>query len=410
MFCTNTAVFSTRSRPVHVCPLRMFPAALGAIAFPAAALLALYGLCALAPGAARAAEADGTPQTRVSVLELQEEDFVYVQEFAAVVEGVESVQVRAQVDGMLKARHYREGAWVEKGTLLFEIDDAEYATQVEMAQAQLQQAEAAFANALRELRRADTLKAKNAVSPKEYDAVATQHALDKAALAEARANLNSALLRLEKTKIRAPISGYADMALQPDGSLISASSSSGSLLTEMTNTRKVRVLFHVPGVRVRAINRLIGEGRAVARESITAELFEDAGVRYPHQGRLIFGSGSTNPQTGTRTAWAEFPNPDGALSAGQIVRIRLDVLEFPKALMLPQSAVQQGADGPFVALAAEDGTAAFAPVTVSGPYGSDFLVTPSEQVHAGTRVIIEGVNKVRGGMPVEAQPYTRQRE
>jgi membrane fusion protein (multidrug efflux system) len=363
---------------------------------------------ALSGAAAGAGKAAGQ-RTQVSVLTLREENFAYVQDFAGIVEGAQSVQIRAQVDGILKARHYREGAWVEKGALLFEIDDAEYATQVEMAEARLRQAEASFANAAQEQRRANTLKEKNSISPKEYDSAVTQHALAGAALAEARARLSGARLRLDKTKIRAPISGYADMALIQNGSLIAASSPTDSLLTKLTNTREVRVLFHVPGVRVRAINRLINEGKAVVRDLIPAELFEDAGARYAHEGRLVFGSGATNPRTGTMTAWAEFPNPDGELSAGQIVRIRLSILEFTNALMLPQAAVQQGADGPFVALVTEGGTAAFAPVVVTGPYGSDFLLTPSEQVKAGSRVIIEGANKVRGGMPVEAKPYDASR-
>ena len=345
------------------------------------------------------------PPTPVSVITLREENFIYTQEFAGIVEALQSVQIRAQVDGILKKRHYEEGQWVEKDTLLFSIDDAEYATQAEMAAAQVRQSEASYANAVQEYRRAANLQEKNSISPREYDTAVARHAQARASLAETKAALNNAHLKLEKTKIRAPISGYTDMAYIQNGSLIVAASQTDSLLTKVNNTQSMRVLFHVPGVRVRAINRLLEEGKAVVGDVIPAELFEDMGVPYAHTGRLVFGSGVINPQTGTMTSWAEFPNPDSILLPGQIVRIRLSILEFPNALVLPQSAVQQGADGSFVAIVTDDNTVDFAPVAVSGPYGNSFLLTPSEHIKAGSRVIIEGGNKIRSGMPVEARPY-----
>jgi membrane fusion protein (multidrug efflux system) len=342
----------------------------------------------------------------VSVLELQPRDFTYTQEFAGRVEGAQNVQVRAQTDGVLLSRHYREGAWVNKGDLLFKIDDAEYLAQFERADAALKQARATLVNAERNYQRAGELKKLDSISDREHDMAESAWVSAGAALTGAEAAVNSARLKLGQTRVRAPISGYADMARIQEGSLVAAMSPQDSLLTSIGNTRDVRVLFHVPAARVRALQRLADQKLAVFKDPVDATIVTEDGLEYPHKGRMSFGSGVVSRDSGSMAARADFPNSEGQLATGQLVHIRLEALEFQQALLLPQSAVQYLQNGPVVALVNADGKVEFAPLRAQGPFNGYFVLAPSDKLKAGVRVIVEGANKVRPEMPVTTRLYT----
>ncbi|GHU25920.1 MexX family efflux pump subunit [Betaproteobacteria bacterium] len=349
---------------------------------------------------------EGAGGVVVSVLELQTRDFTYTQEFAGRVEGVQNVQVRVQADGVLLSRHYREGAWVNKGDLLFRIDDAEYRAQFERADAVLKQARATRVNAERNYERAKELKKLDSISEREYDMAESAWVAAGAELAGAEAAVNSARLKLGQTQVRAPISGYADMARIQEGSLVAAQSQQDSLLTSISNTRDVRVLFHVPAARVRALQNLSEQKLAVFKDPVQAVVVTEDGLEYPHKGRMSFGSGVVSRDSGSMAARAVFPNREGRLAAGQLVRIRLDALEFKQALLVPQSAVQYLQNGPVVAIVNAGGKVEFAPLQAQGPFNGYFVLTASDKLKAGVKLIVEGVNKVRPDMPVTTKPYT----
>jgi membrane fusion protein (multidrug efflux system) len=346
------------------------------------------------------------PLPVVNVVHLTPQNFIYSQEFSGRVEGAQSVQVRAQVNGALRARRYHEGAWVKKGDLLFEIDDAEYSARFKMAEAQRQQANAAKIKAARNFERATELKRLDSISEREFDTAESGWFSAQAELTSADAALSSVRLELEKTRVRAPISGYADMALIQEGALVNAASPDDSLLTSIHNTREVRVVFHVPAARVRALQTLVQQGVARYREPVEASLLLDDDVPYAHKGQLRFGSGVIDPVSGNMASRAEFPNRDGMLASGQLVRIRLDALEFPEALMLPQAAVQYLQGGAFAAVVDAGDKVDFVPLAAQGPFNGYFLLKASDTLKAGSRVIVEGINKVGPGARVEARAYS----
>jgi membrane fusion protein (multidrug efflux system) len=364
----------------------------------------LLSAAILACGMAAVAR-EAPPLPVVGVIELKSQTFIYDQEFPGRVEGAQSVQVRAQVDGFLLERRYREGAWVEKGDLLFEIDDTEFRARFKLAEARREQAKAVEDKARRNFDRATELKKLDSLSEREFDTAEGAWLSAQAERAAADAALSSARLELEKTRVRAPISGYADMAFIQEGALVRAMSGADSLLTRINNTRDVRVMFQVPAARVRALQQLVLQKLARYREPVEATLLLDGDLPYDHKGALRFGSGVIDPASGNMTARAEFPNREGGLSAGQLVRIRLAALEFPDALMLPQSAVQYLRGGPVAAVVDGAGQVDFAPLSAAGPFNGHFLLEPSDKFKAGAWVIVDGLNKVRPGARVDARPY-----
>jgi membrane fusion protein (multidrug efflux system) len=344
------------------------------------------------------------PAPLVGVKTLKPQNFVYALEFTGRVEGAQSVQVRAQVDGVVKARRYREGEWVEKGKVLFEIESAEYQARFDVAQARAWQAEAAKVKAERNFERARELRKLNSISEREYDGAEGAFVSARADLAGARAALDSVRMELDKTRVRAPISGYADMAQAQPGALVLAMSPTDSLLTTISNTREIQVIFHVPASRVRAMQELVRQKRAVFKEPVVATLLLDNDAPYPHPGVMRFGSGVVNPQTGNMASKAEFPNPEGQLASGQFVRIRLAALEFPNALLLPQSAVQYQGQTALATIVDAQGMAQVTPFDAIGPFNGQFVLTPSDALKADTTIIVEGINKVRPGMKVRVRP------
>lgn len=348
------------------------------------------------------------PAPSVTVITLAPQDLFLTQEFAGHVEGRQSVQVRAQVSGLLKRRAYAEGSWVEQGQLLFEIDDARYRALEEQAASRLARAQARLQNAERDLNRSRPLAERNSISARELDAIKADYGSARADVGEAEAGLQEARLQLALTMVQAPISGYAGMAEKSEGALINATSSEGSLLVDINDTSSVRVLFAVPEALVRRTQRYMTENGARMEQPMSACLLLDKDQVYPHQGGMEFGNAVVRRETGTMRARAVFPNPERSLFPGQIVRIRMRVLRFPGALAVPQTALAYNAEGASLAVVNDKDAVSFCPVKVEGPLNAAFLILPGSAVRAGDRVIVEGINKVRPGMTVK--PRTKKED
>jgi membrane fusion protein (multidrug efflux system) len=368
-------------------------------------LPALLALTLPLPICSGARAQDAPPAPVVSVFELAARDFPYRLEFVGRVEGTQGVQVRAQTDGILLARRYSEGSWVNKGDVLFELDDSAHRSRFKLAQARQRQAEAAKVRAERNYARAVELKKLNSISEKEYDAAYAAHVSAEAEVSGAKAALENARIELEKTRIRAPIGGYADMARLQEGALVVAQSPEEGLLTTINDTRKVQVIFHVPAARVRTLQQLARQEIGVFREPVVVSILTDGDIPYPHQGVLRFGSGVVNPESGSMISRAEFPNPDSELAVGQLVRVRLAPLVFPQSLMLPQSAVFYAQGAATVAVVDGEGAVSFVPLRARGPFNGQFLLDAAGELKAGMRVVVEGVNKIGPGMRVRTTPF-----
>ena len=203
-------------------------------------------LCvAVAFAACKNKEADAPAPAIVNGVKVLQQDLPWNIEYPAQVAGSLEVQIRAQVGGILESRLYNEGEFVQAGTQLFQIDDAEYKVALEKAQGSLAQAKAEERRTSRTFQRMKTLRASNAVSQQDYDNALSAYETAQANVKVAQAAVEGAQINLGYTKVTAPISGIVGQAVPSVGSLISPAGESG-YLTNMVQIDPLYVNFSMP--------------------------------------------------------------------------------------------------------------------------------------------------------------------
>jgi membrane fusion protein (multidrug efflux system) len=302
------------------------------------------------------------------------------------------------VAGILEKRNYTEGAGVHAGQSLFTIDTAPFEAAARRAEADVTAAEARLANASRNAKRTKPLFEAKAASQKDYDDAVSAEDVAAADLKGARARLTEARLNLGYTKVESPISGFASRALKSEGSLIAGPA---DLLTTVTQVDPIYVNFGLSEGEQTQMKKEAAAGKlALPRDGKfeVAIRFEDGSV-YQRPGRLAFTDVRVNNQTGTSDARAELPNPAGEVRPGQFVRAILKGAKRVDAIVVPQRAVMEGAQGKMVYLLA-DNKAMPRPVTVGEWTGTDWIITSGLQ--PGDKVIVDGLAKIFfPGAPVQ---------
>ncbi|HVV69552.1 MAG TPA: efflux RND transporter periplasmic adaptor subunit [Gammaproteobacteria bacterium] len=272
------------------------------------------------------------------------------------VEAEETVSIIPQASGILKSIHVAQGQNVQAGELLFEIDPAVYLTAVAQAKANLErdQAQLALLNANAE--RYAALAKLEYVTRQQSDEAQAAASAQKAAVAADQAQLNQANIQLGYTQIRAPISGKAGAITVHQGDLISANNASPLLVINRLDP--VLIDFSI------SQNQLPDLLHYQKAGTLKVKIIKESGSDVLGRGELSFINNNVNPQTGTVQIKAKAPNTDFALWPGQLVTVRLFLTTEPKALVIPENAVQLGQNGNFVYLL-KQGKAVVQPVTVS---------------------------------------------
>ncbi len=339
------------------------------------------------------------PPAQVTAISVAPADVALPYEFTGTIEGSREVEVRARVSGILLRRSYEEGRPVRQGELLFQIDPAEFKAQVAEATAVLAEERAKLARAERNVARLEPLLAAHATSRKDYDDAVSEKETAAATVLSAQAKLDQAQLDLSYTRVTAPISGLSSRAEHSDGSLVGPGEN--SLLTHISQVRPIWVRFSVPDQTLLGLRKAVAEKtvRSPKTEDLAVELVLPDGSAHPERGRVNFSDSMIDPQTGSVGLRAQLPNGTGTLIPGQFVRVRLLGIERPQAIVVPQRAVQQGAEGKFVFVVGADGKAAQRPVVAGEWLGRDWVIESG--LSAGDRVIVDGIVKVQPGAPVQ---------
>ena len=255
------------------------------------------------------------------------------------VRALNTVTVRAQVDGKLIAVNFVEGQDVKKGDVLGEIDPAIYQAQYDQAVAKKAQDEALLANQRLDLIRYQQLAATNAGSKQQADTqkalVAQQEALVKAD----QAAMDNTAATLGYTKIVAPLSGRAGLRQVDQGNIIHAADTTGLVI--ITQLQPIAVWFSLPQQQIVRVNA------ASAKGQLSVDVFGNDGITVVDTGILRGIDNQVDPTTGTLKLKAEFPNSSYQLWPGQFVNVRLKVETLSKAVVVPTSAVQRGPVGTF---------------------------------------------------------------
>ncbi|MDX3924714.1 MAG: efflux RND transporter periplasmic adaptor subunit [Shinella sp.] len=340
------------------------------------------------------------PPPTVKTLVVKAEDVALQQDYPGRLAPIRLAEVRARVSGIVLARKFVEGSDVKAGDILFEIDPAKFKAAVDSASAQVARTEAAFTLASQQADRAQNLLRTNVASKDQFDIALANRKQAEAEVAVAKANLQTAELELSYASVRSPIDGRIGAALVTEGAFVRQED--GTQMATVRDLSTVYVDFTASLTELTKVQEDIASG-ALRRpdDEATVELLTNDGRPYGQSGRLLFSSAVVDETTGQVTIRAEFPNDARKLLPGTYVRVRTTAGIAPKALLVPQRAVQWDTLGQARVVAVRDGKAVSQPIVTARSVGNRWLVT--DGLEPGDQVIVDGVERAMPGSPVTAE-------
>ncbi len=361
------------------------------------AVMAIIAFCALCTGCEEKRKEVKATSPLVGVMTIEARDVPVTGTFVGQTQGSKSVQIRAQVSGILVSRDYEEGAFVKEGQLLFRIEPDTYKTALEQAQGAMGQARANYIQAQRNARRIKNLYTQNAVSQSDRDNAVAAFEIAKADLFAAEAAVKEAQIRLDYAYVKSPVPGYASQENFSVGNLVSAGNSAESLLTVVNQVDPIYANFSIPSPNYMRMRVLERQGR-LKMDDVRARITLSDESEYPQDGRVIFIDKAVNPNTSVISSRAIFENPELFVLPGQFVRVTITGPMLLKAILVPQKAVIQTQQGSVVMVVNPDGKVESRPVVLSDNLGESWLV--EKGLKSGERIIVDGSNKVTSGQLV----------
>ncbi len=337
----------------------------------------------------------------VHVINVQRQEVQDQVEFVGRVQAIERVELRARIEGFLERRNFREGEFVEAGTLMFEIEPDTFAAEVEMARAGVAAAEARKVEADANLDRALQLIERGNIAERSVDEAQAAAQTTEAEVLARTAELRQAEINLSYTEIRTPIAGRVSRETFSAGNLVSPES--GPLAT-VTSLDPISVIFSVSEadlIDAELARQQRGEEvdlRDRSDSNIVPRIALPDGTLYEHPGRIDFLGAEVDPATGTVPIRAVFPNPNSLLLHGQFATIVLTSAETQNKIVIPVAAVQEDQVGPFVLVLNEDKAAEIRRIERGQTQEINLIV--EQGLEEGEVVVVEGLQKIRPGVPV----------
>ncbi|MGI9279972.1 MAG: efflux RND transporter periplasmic adaptor subunit [Endozoicomonas sp.] len=335
------------------------------------------------------------PPPAVSVISVPQEAVGSYKEYVARTEAVNTVELRARVEGFLTQREFIEGQTVEKDQLLFEIDPKPYIANLKKAQADLSSAKAELNKSKKDLQRSKDLYKKGHISQADLDTQTSQEAQAEASVQAAEAQLDTAKLNLGYTEIKAPFKGQIGRAKYSVGNLVAPSSEP---LATLTSIDPIYVNFQVDEKQVISHLQESAGGSIPEEQQFEMRLRLPNGSDYNQSGIFNFADTHVDETTGTLTLRAEFPNPQGIIVPGLYVSLIMESKDKTEHPIIPQSAVQENQSGRFVLMVGADNSVETRQVELGRRIGPMWVVNTG--LKAGEKIIVEGLQKVRPGVKV----------
>ncbi len=308
------------------------------------------------------------------------------------VEPEHSVQVRAQVSGVLQSVLFKEGDRVKAGQLLFQIDPRTFEAVYRQSQAQLARDQAQLENAKVQQERLEPLLKREFITRQEFDVAVTSTKSLEATVAADRALVEQARIQLEFARIHAPIPGRTGALAVKSGNLVAAGAGGGVPLVTINSTDPILVSFSIPERQLEEIRRHQNE------KEMRIEILPDRSGPSAAEGKLVFIDNTVTPQTGTVVLKTRVSNREEVLWPGQFVNVRIVLKIEPEAVVVPEAAVQPGQEGPYVYLVGQDNKVLVRPVKVSRQIGGDVVI--ANGVSPGDQVITEIPQALEAGATV----------
>src|SRR5271169_2091010 len=360
--------------------------------------------------------ASAGPPPEVMVAPVVQKDVALYSEWIGTLDGLVNADVKAQVTGYLQEQDYQEGAFVQKGQLLFQIDPRPFQAVLDQAEGQLAQANAQLANAeavqLRnqlDVDRYTPLAKEQAASQQDLDNAIQNNLAAKATVATAEAQIKTAEASVETAKINldftrlvAPIEGIAGQAQLQVGALVNPSSGP---VTSVSTVDPIKVYFTVSEPQYLAWRKRYPTEttRQAADKNLRLELVLADGSTYPQDGTFFFADRQVNVSTGAIRIAGLFPNPGNILRPGGYGKVRAVIRVQQEALLVPQRAVSELQGGYQVAVVDGENKVSIRTVNVADRFGTQWII--ADGLKPGERVVAEGVQKVRTGMLVNPKPF-----
>ncbi len=395
----------------------------------------LFAPIAVQLGCGGKSEATTNPQPAAQAVDVAvstaiQKDVPVYGDWVATLDGYVNANIQPQVTGYLIKQDYREGSFVHKDDVLFEIDPRPFQAALDQARGQVAQARGQLSQAQGQLAQGQAQLALTEINVKRDTPLAAAHAIpqsqldndiqaraqaqaqiktsegaieaSKASIQAAEAAVEQAQLNLGFTKVRALIDGIAGIASIQIGNLVSPT----TVLTTVSSVNPIKANFSISeqeymnlAGRIRSAPDLLRQG-----SDIPLQLTLSNGQIFPHQGRVIFADRQVDPQTGTIRIVGAFANPGNLLRPGQFGRIRAMTAFRKGAVLVPQRAVSELQGRKQVAIVGQDNKVSVRTVETGERVGEMWIITSG--LSAGERVVSEGTSKVADGAVVNPRPDT----
>jgi RND family efflux transporter MFP subunit len=349
------------------------------------------------------------PPPKVTVAPVAEREIVEWEEFTGRTEAVETVEIRPRVSGHIQEVRFHSGQLVKKGDVLFVIDARWHQAEFNRREAEYEQARVRLENAEREAKRTEQLLASRAISAEESDARQARFHEAKAALLAAEAARDFSKLDLELTEICAPIEGRVSRAIVTAGNFVSGVAGNSTLLTTIVTVDPIYVYAAFDENSLLKFNELVREKKLPGEsDKIPVELQLGNEDTFPHRGFIESFDNRLDAGTGSILLRAVFPNPDRNIVPGLFARIRVPLSGKYSAVLVNESAVGTDQALKFVLTLSASNTVEYRQVKLGRAVDGMRIVR--EGLKLGEEIVVNGLARVRPGMPVMAERATENKE
>jgi membrane fusion protein (multidrug efflux system) len=368
------------------------PRMIGGNARAAGSMLLL--LASLAMVGCDGAKAAGPPPKppEVEVAEVIQKDVPIQSEWTATLDGYVNAQIQPHVSGYLTKQNYKEGSYVHKGQVLFEIDERPFVAALNEAKGQLAQAQAALGKAQQDVKRDKPLAEARAIAQSQFDNDVQAELGANAAVEIAKANIEQAQLNVEFTKVTSLVDGIAGIAQTQIGNLVSPT----TILTSVSQVNPIKAIFSISEQQYMLTQTATKNGgEKNAWSGVKLKLVLSDGSTFPHEGSFLLADRQVDANTGTIRVIGSFPNPNNLLRPGQFGRVLAEMGTQKSALLVPQKAVSELQGSYQLAVVGPDNKVTMRPVKVGPNIGKLLII--QDGLKPQERVVVEGLQKVKEG-------------